>query len=75
MTIKEAMNIAHQHKGSTIFYDPKPASLEQSEAVVAQHGSQPKGFLLWCDCSKAAHTVQELGLKEAFRRHSGDEFS
>lgn len=63
MNIKEAMRQADQHSGTTgIFYSPS-----SKEAVFAEHGQEPEGFLIWCDCSKAVKAIESYGLDGAYQ--------
>ena len=64
MTIKEAMSQAHQHIGTTgIFYNPATM-----DAVFAEHGQEPKRYLIWCDCSRVVQQIKYYGgIDEAYK--------
>lgn len=62
MSIKEAMRQADREAGATgIFYHPSTM-----DAVFAEHGQQPPGYLIWCDCSKAVRAIELYGIEGAY---------
>lgn len=64
MTIEQAMTLASSQAGTHgIFYRPSTM-----EAVIAPHGQEPQGFILWCDCSVAARMIEVYGIELAYQK-------
>ena len=61
MTIKELMGAAASQDGTVgIFYKPRTM-----DAVYSQHGQEPDGYLIWCDCSTAVTAIESYGSVDA----------